>query len=137
MVGHYKQETKLIWHCLLINRDDKKWYVVRKTKNKKTQIFAICGKSINKYRKKLLATATKTGLDALKTGSKKKSIKQLKQQESWQIIKLMKKLENQNLFLKQVLGMLQKKLFHQRKERNNKRIKTIIIKMEPHKISKL
>ena len=34
----------------------------------------------NKYGKKLLNTATKTGLDTLKTASKKVAIKQLKQQ---------------------------------------------------------
>ena len=36
----------------------------------------------NKYRKQLIAAATETGLDALKTASKKYSIEQLKQQEN-------------------------------------------------------
>ena len=56
---------------LLTNRNDTLFY---RTKNKKIcqriWVFVIRKKSINKYAKQLLDTATKTELDAVKTASK-------------------------------------------------------------------
>lgn len=46
-------------------------------------IFIICMKSVQKYGKKLIGKATKRGLDAAKTDSKKLLIKRLKQEKNW------------------------------------------------------
>ena len=63
---------KLIWHCLLINRNDTLLY---RTKNKeicqRIRIFSFARNLSNKYGKQLSDTSIKTGLDAAKTASKK------------------------------------------------------------------
>ena len=67
MVDRQEKKAKLIWHCLLVNRNGALCY---RTKNKKigqrVWIFAICKKSVRQIWEKLLNTATKTGLDAAK-----------------------------------------------------------------------
>ena len=65
MVDRYKKKTNLICNCFLINRTSTLFY---KTKSKK-----ICQRIwiFVKIWGKVLGTATKTGLDAAKTASKK------------------------------------------------------------------
>ena len=91
-------------------------------------IFIIHEKSIPQ----LLDTATKTGLDALKTGSRKVVHKQLKQVPRWTYQK-----QNPRQNCKSWLEFVEEIIIPPEKRRSIKRSKTSVLKMEHHKISKL
>ena len=62
MVGLYKCKEKLIWYCLLINRDDT---LFCKTKNNKLKIY------LSNTEDNYWMLLQKPGVDALKTVTKK------------------------------------------------------------------
>ena len=65
-------EIKLTWHCSLIKKMMRSSIESRRRKYVKRYGFLSYMRNLwNKYGKKLLNTATKTGLDTLKTEPKK------------------------------------------------------------------
>ena len=124
-----KQKTKLILHCLLINRNDTLFY---RTKSKKYvsgyEFLSFTRNLFNKYGKQSLGTATKTGLDALKTASKKVVCKAAEATGNKITDRIVKPKPVPDENVRNVA----------RKERRNiERIKRSIVKMEHHKISKV